>query len=140
MATSTYDPRNVSVVVGTIMVNGFASGSMVKCERNNDTYSLEVGGDGYGVRSRNPNRSGKITIRLLQSSATNISLTAMAASDELLGEGIVTVTVADLNGKTLWSSPEAWVLKPPSSDHQDKASDREWVLECTDLEFFEGGI
>jgi hypothetical protein len=139
MATKNYDPTKICLTVGPFLISGFADGSMVKAERNEDSYKTTVGGDGHVVRSKSPNRTGKVTITLLQSSEANGFLTTLALADQATDTGIVPVMVKDLNGTTLWAATEAWVMKPPSASWEKEAKDREWVLECADLEFFEGG-
>lgn len=147
----TYDPTKVTVTVGSYKLSGFSEGSLVKCERNQDSFKLTVGGDGHQIRSKSPDRSGKITVTLLQSSASNEFLSSLAVMDETgtadpvtapapaPNGGIQSVTVKDLNGNTVWSSPEAWVMKPPSASFEKEAKDREWVLECGVLAFQERG-
>lgn len=152
MTTKTYDPTKVVVTVGSYTVTGFADGSLVKCERNEDGFKLTVGGDGEAVRSKNPNRSGKITISLMQSSASNEYLSSMALLDETGAAGAVTtpraaptasvqtVTVKDNNGNSLWSADEAWVMKPADGDYEKEAKDRTWVLEAAKLTYSERGL
>ena len=135
----TYDPKLVIVVVGGVLMSGFAEGSLVKVERNTDTYKLVIGTDGEGTRSRTNDRSGKITISLMQTSFSNAVLSGFAQLDETANAGVVPVTITDLNGASLYHADNAWVLKPPAGEHGKEAKAREWVLETDRLDWFEGG-
>jgi hypothetical protein len=152
MTTKTYDPIKVVVTVGSHTISGYGENSLVKCERNEDGFKLQVGGSGEAVRSRNPNRSGKITITLLQSSISNEYLSAMANLDEsgVAGAvaapntaptaGVLPVTVKDTNGNTIWSAEEAWIVKPPAADLEKEAKEREWTFETAFLRYSERGL
>ncbi len=135
----TYDPKKVIVIVGGAYITGFSPDSVVGVSRNSDNYKLVVGADGEGTRSRTNDRSGQITISLMQTSASNAVLSGYAIDDEQANAGVVPVTVTDLNGATLYQADQAWVKKPPKGDHGKEAKTREWILETDTLLWFEGG-
>jgi hypothetical protein len=137
--TKTYDPTKICAVVGGALLSGFADGSMIKCERNEDAFKTTVGADGQVVRNKSANRSGKITFTLLQSSQSNAVLSGIALADQATSAGIVPIVIKDNNGTTLWTAAEAWVQKAPGGSFEKEAKEREWVFECADLEYFEGG-
>lgn len=139
MATATYDPTRIVLLLGGVPISGFAQGSMVKAEHNADAFKLTVGGDGSTVRSKSPDRSGKVTISLLQTSDSNATLSSLALLDETTSAGMTPLLIKDMNGSSLWVAAEAWVMKRPAGDFEEEAKDRTWTLECADLEFYEGG-
>jgi hypothetical protein len=139
MLVQNYDPTKVVLLVGGIPVSGYADGSMIKCARNQDSMKLTKGADGQGVRSKSPDRSGKVTVSLLQSSASNGVFSALALLDQASSTGVVPVLLKDNNGKVVWTATEAWVMKPTEASWEKEVKDREWVLECDDLQFAEGG-
>lgn len=139
--TKLYSPDQVCVVFGAERLSGFADGTFVKVERNEDTFQTKVGADGEVTRTRNLNRTGIITVTLLQTSASNAALAALAAADELSPNGVsvLPVLVKDLNGNSLHHAAEAWVKKPAAGEYGKEVTTREWVIEAAVLQTFEGG-
>jgi len=141
MSLSTYDAKQVSVIVDGIIVDGYADGAFVSIEQNEDQFSLQVGTDGDACRSKTNNRSGRITITLAQWSDSNILLSALHAGDVLSpsGDGIVPVLVMDKSGTTICAAEKAWIVKPPTVEFGREAGSREWVLETDNIVMGVGG-
>lgn len=139
MPVFTYDPKQVSVIVGGQIGQGFADGTFVKVERNDPAFNLKVGVDGEGTRAKSNNKSGKVTITLMQSSSFNDVLSGFAAADELANAGVVPVLVKDNSGRSLFACATAWVQKYPDSEFAKEVGTRTWVLETDDIEIFVGG-
>lgn len=139
MAVYQYDPKNVSVVVGGKILKGFADGTFVLCERNEQAYNLKVGVDGEGTRAKSNNKSGKITVTLIQSSSSNDVLSAFALADEASNTGAVPFLLRDNNGTTLVTALTAWVQKFANVEDAKEVSTRVWVLETDELNMFVGG-
>jgi hypothetical protein len=135
---ATYVPEDVSVTVNGADIRGFADGTFVNAERNNQGFTLQVGSDGSPTRSKNPDRSGTITLTLQGSSAGNDTLTALAALDEESSNGVATVVVADNSGRTLCQG-RGWVQKLPAREFAREISNVEWVFECGVLNIIHGG-
>lgn len=134
-----YDPKRIVVTFAGILVQGYAEGTFVNAERNEDQFELSVGGDGRGTRVRNNNRSGLVTLTLQQTSPTNDLLSFRAQLDELNGLGHGSFMLKDLNGTTLCKAEAAWIRKYPNSEYSDTDAGREWTIECEILEMFPGG-
>jgi hypothetical protein len=139
MAVKTYDPKQVSVIIGTRAAQGFADGSFVSVDRNEDAFTLLVGADGEGCRAKSNNKSGRVTLTLMSSSEFNDYLSELALADELTGGGVVPLMIKDNSGSSLYSSATAWVVKHPTADFAKEAGTREWVLETDELIMFAGG-
>jgi len=139
VALKTYDAKAVCVIVGGQIMSGFSDGDMVSIERNEDTFTLQVGTDGESTRSKTNNKSGRFTISLMQTSAANALLTAIAKLDEVGNAGAVPVLVKDNSGSSVYAASQAWLVKPPVGEFGREAAAREWVFECGDLEWSEGG-
>ena len=135
----TYDPGKLSVIVNGFIISGFAEDSLVTAGRREDTWSLAMGADGEGTRSKTNDRSGEIKITLMQSSASNIVLSALAKLDELGNAGVASILIKDDSGFSIYSAEQAWVKKPPEAEFGKSASEREWVFETDNLEWYEGG-
>ena len=134
-----YDPKNVSVIVGGKIISGFADGTFIKCERNEQAWNLKVGVDGEGARAKNNNKSGKITLTLMQTSSSNDVLSAYALADELGNAGAVPVYIKDHNGTSVATALTAWVQKFPDFEDAKEISMRSWVLETDELVLNIGG-
>lgn len=134
-----YDPKKIVLTFAGILVTGYAEGTFVNAERNEDTFELSVGSDGQGTRVRNNNQSGTVTLTLQQSSPTNDLLSTRATLDELTGLGFGTLLLSDLNGTTLCRAEASWIRKPANAEYGDAEAGREWIIECEKLEMRVGG-
>lgn len=139
MAVKTYDPKQVILIVGGFQITGYAEGTFVNIARREDAFTLHVGSDGEGVRSKSNNRSGTVTFHLLQSSHSNDILSAFAKADELTNAGIFPLMVKDGSGSSLYMAQSAWIKKIADSEFGKEAGAREWGLETDNLEAFVGG-
>lgn len=139
MALKQYDPKRVALTFKGILIQGFASGTFVNVERNEDTFSLETGADGNSTRVRSQNRSGKMTITLRAEAPTNDLLSAVALLDERTGLGVGAWTLKNANSTTRVHAQSAWITKPASVEHASEASTREWVFESDNIEMSIGG-
>jgi len=138
-AVKTFDPKKVTVIVGPYSISGYAKGTFIQAEYQEDLYKTVVGADGETTRVRNNNRSGKITITLHNSSLSNADLTALKELDDTTGNGKVPVFIHDNSGYDTAGSPEAWVSKMPAMKKGDDVENYEWVLDCRDFEPILGG-
>lgn len=135
-----YDPKQVAVIIGGHIVGGYADGTFVSIERNRDAFSLSVGADGEGARAKSNDKSGRITITLQQSSASNDVLSGYATNDELNNGGQVPALVKDNNGSSLAEAVTAWVVKKPAMSFGNEIETREWIIESDDMDILVGGL
>lgn len=132
MAVKTYDPAQVIITVNGIIISGYADGTFVTVERDSDSWSKQIGADGDGTRSKSNDKSGKITISLMQSAESNEVLSALALLDEQTGGGAVPVLIKDNSGTSLHVAETAWIVKPATAEYGKEAGPREWVFD-TDI-------
>jgi hypothetical protein len=134
-ATDLYSADQVYITFGTFKLEGRGPDTFCKVERNKDSFSLKVGADGEAVRTRTLDRSGRVTVTLLQTAKVNVSLQAAMLADEASPNGvsILPLMVKDYGGNALWVSPEAWILRPANSEMGAESGTREWVFECANL-------
>lgn len=135
-----YDPAKVSLIVGGHIVQGYADGEFVVAARNNDNFSRVGGADGEQSRSKSNDKSGTITITLMQSSLSNAVLQGFALADELASAGLVPVLIKDSNGSELCTAELAWCQKPSDKGFAKEGGERQWVFETGELIFVGGGI
>jgi hypothetical protein len=145
MALATYNPNQIAAVVCGIPLQGFADGSMIKIEYNEDQVTLKVGAQGDGVRTINQNRSAKITVMLQASSPSNLALSALALLDRPRdrtaagGGGVGASRIQDLNGTVLAFCDATWVVKHATVEYAKESGDREWVFETHDMNVIAAG-
>lgn len=130
----TYDPSQISVIVGGAVISGFAEGTFINVARNEDAFAYVASSTGGGTRTKNANKSGRVTLTLQKSSESNEVLDNYADLDEKSNEGIFSVLVRDNNGKDLHKGESAWIVKKPDSEESKELPNREWVIEVSELE------
>lgn len=135
----TYNPKKVAVICGGFALSGFADGTFVNVAMNEDQWSLQMGTDGEGTRSKSNNHSAQITLSLMQSSDSNQVMQAFWNSDRLSDGGVFPFLIKDNSGRSLWAAEQAWVKKQPDAELAREAGAREWVIETDNLVPFEGG-
>jgi len=128
MAVTTYSPEDVSLSIGGNLVAGFADGTFVVVEREADAMTKVVGADGEVARTRSANRSGMLTLTLLQTSDSNRILGDYALDDEADGSGTFDVLLTDNLDNKVFAS-EGWVKKVPNAEYGSELSNREWVID-----------
>ena len=134
MAVKEYDSASVFVSVGGVPISGFAADSKVTIVRNNDAYTLQMGSDGEAARSKSNDKSGRMTIQLLQTSPSNAILSAFALADEVTpGGAVFPFACKDLNGGSLHTAQTGWIVKKPDAEYVVEAGPREWIIETDDL-------
>lgn len=138
MSLKTYSPAKVSVIVGTVTLEGLAEDSFVSCERNTDAFTKSISNEGKVTRVKSSDRSGMIKITLQASSDSNDYLSSLAISDDLNGVTTYPVIVKDNNGTDLATAPEAWIKKIPNLAKGKDLGKVEWDFECAELIMFLG--
>lgn len=137
----TYDFSQVSVILGGITLSGFHEGTPVKVAYDEDAFSLLIGADGDGARSKTNNRSGTITFSLLQTSAANAQLSALHALDIAgkNGDGVVPLLIKDNSGFSLHTAQTAWIKKFADATYGRDTEVREWTIQTDNLDSLIGG-
>lgn len=139
--TGSYDPAQVAVSVGGVIVTGFSDGDSITARRAEDVYLTRVGTDGGVGRSRNSNKMGEFEIRLLQTSEANDRLSALVAANDLTNDGLVTfpISVFDGSGRSLATASQCWIKTIPEAVFGKEVGERVWVFSAADLSIFHGG-
>lgn len=136
----TYDFDELTFVLGSIIPDDFEEGG-IQIEHSEPTFSMVTSLDGKVTRSKTLNRTAKITVTLLQSSATNDKFATLLTLDRdaANGAGITNLMLKDNSGRSLYEAPEAWIEGPPAATFVREAEARAWVICVSKLERFEGG-
>lgn len=138
-AIKTYAPDKVTVVFGGAILTGYAEDSFIKIEMSTEAFTMHVGGDGEVSRTRNVDRTGKVTVKLKQTSDSNDILSAFYTADITSLQGYLPVIVKDNAGRTVAAGSSAWIQKLPDTEFGKEIGEREWIIDVADLNYFVGG-
>lgn len=132
---TTYNPKKVTVALGSHIASGFAEDSFISVEYSGDGTSYVTGCDGEIARSIDPSNAYTVKVAVLQNSATNAFLQTMYDKDKADGTGTFSVNINDLMGNEKFVGTTAWVTKPAAWGRGKAQSNREWELVVGDGEF-----
>lgn len=139
----TYDADQISITfAGQICDSGFGDGTFVNIDFLEDAFTLKIGTDGEGTRSKSNNRAAKIELTLMQTSLFNAVLSNLHNLDlnSPGGAGLSPLSVTDRAGRSLYTAETAWVKKSPSREYGREANHRVWMLETNSLIALDGNV
>lgn len=134
----TIDPKDVTVIVGGFIIEGFAQ-DQIMVEREANAIEDEIGADGDVARRVTNDRRGTIRITLLQTSRSNLVLSGFAVADELTGAVTFPVAIKDQRGNDVHIAANAWIRKMPATAYKMGVETRVWELRTNYLNMFVGG-
>jgi len=137
-----FDLDQVAVsFLGTDISQGYGEGAAIKIEKVTPTTKWKEGADGSAARSKTGSKLYKVTLTYLSTSGANAVLSAIAQLDEdnPNGAGVGPLLVADLQGATLFASPQSGIETIPPLDLNQEASNVEWVIYAANGSAFWGG-
>ena len=133
MDVLTYDPLKVTLVVGSVAIVGFAEGSMIEVERNEDAITPYVGTQGEVAFAESADKTGTIKVTLMQTSPSVVYLNTLA---KLKGdEAAFPVSIVNMNTNGVSSSgTKARVKKMASEVYDKEVTEREFEIFVADLD------
>lgn len=139
--TRTYDPaKNIFSFLGNLIASGYAKGTFIKVTRNSDSFTLDKGPAGDGVRSKTNDKSAIVELTLQATSQANDVLSALAVADELSASAIGPLFIKETNGTMKCAAENAWIKKQPDLERAEASGSTTWIFECDSLEMFAGGL
>lgn len=135
----TYDPSQIIVTWGAIIMTGFAEGTFITIARNGDLFEKSRGADGSVDRINKNANDFSVTLTLKQTSISNDLISTQMTIDITTNVGALPLTVKDLNGLELFFAAKAWVGKDPDDDYGDALGNREWRFDTGPAAKFTGG-
>lgn len=133
-----YSAREVSVAWGMINFEGFSGDNIVSMEYNSDWTTETISADGKLATAVTPDRTGTVTVELMQNSETHIALTAILAAQETNGDTSVIyrsdLAVADPSGSSGYIARDAYIKKPPTIGLGVDVQTREWTFYAAKIE------
>lgn len=137
-----FDPSRVIVTVGGVNIQGFADGVPIKASRAGDNATFTVGLDGHTGAVINPNKSGEITLTLLQTSASNAVLTSMfkLSAQGFIGSPSVPISITDLSstGTSVFAA-KCHLKRAPDLELGLEIGKPEWVFYAEDIRIVYAG-
>lgn len=124
----TYNPKQVTMALGSHLVTGYADDSFITIDPNGDGVTKKVGCDGEIVRSVSPDDTYVLKLTVLQTSKTNSWLQKKYANDIKNGNGMFPVLIKDLKGGLVFKAANAWAAKPASRGFGKESNNREWEI------------
>lgn len=141
MTVETYDPGEVTVIWGGVILDPpSGQGVMVRVERNNPQANRYGGTGGSQARAIVRDKSGRVTVRTHSASDQNDQIAIQAQLDTVPGGGDThAILVRDSSGRSLHAGENAWLMQIPTEEFDDVVSTIEWVFEVANLDMFIGG-
>ncbi|MCI5850584.1 MAG: DUF3277 family protein [Sutterellaceae bacterium] len=122
---------------------GFGSASAkegITISLANPRNSMTIGADGGGMHSLRCDKSGTVTVRLLQTSSRNALLQAMydaqAISSSAWGNNVLTIVNAGNNETTVCRGVA--FQKQPDRTYAEDGGTVEWVFDCITIDTVTG--
>ena len=136
---ASYDPKQVQVIVDGNPITGFADGTFVEVEFDEQQWNKVTGADGLTSRAKTNNYAGTITVTLLATSNGNDILSNLWNRDRRSNTGVANVLIKDSTGRTVWSSAQTWVQQMPGQAFSKDTEERAWILDSANLVGNAGG-
>lgn len=129
MGVKTYDFNRVVASVNGVPVKGFVDGDGISIEFDEDSWSMVTGADGTVTRSRSNKDTGKITMRLANSSDSNSVFDALAKLDKATSLAVLTIYIFDVLGGSTYVTNDAWIIKDPGKTMGVELGEMEWIFQ-----------
>lgn len=141
MSTKFFDPDQVAISFAGGQLQGFADGEFITVEQLSDGFNDVVGTDGEVARSKSNDQRATITVKLLQTSSSNLFLSGVHNLDLNApnGAGVGAFLMQDLQGNTIVAGQQAWIVKFPDASMDRTPKSREWQIRVAVVSRVEGG-
>lgn len=127
---TTYDAKDVSVIVNGVYLTGFADGTFVSYEKTEDRWAISTGSMGDTARAKVNNPLGTITVTLQQTSPQVSMLNNLAKSGKLVEARVIH---KGSNTEKVGGT-QCFVMKEASGEYGSEISSREFTIEVLDFE------
>ena len=140
MTIKTYDPNQLSVILGVSAINGFAEDSMLSIEVEDAQYNITTDVHGAPTRFKQNKNIAKVTLTLTQSSSSNNTLSSYIEADRINNAGVFPLMIKDNSGSTLFTSTNCYIEQIPTTEFGNDNKNREWVIIAINPSKFLGGV
>ena len=136
-----YNADQYVISMGGVRIQGFADGEFANIKPTRPKFERTVGVDGEVARARNSDRTLIVKLTLLQTSASNLYLSALIQTDMDApnGAGVVPLLMQDISGNSVATAAQAWIVDFPEESYDRGVKTREWTIETGMAIFVDGG-
>jgi hypothetical protein len=129
-----HDMNNVTLVIdGTHKAEGLDS---IRCELDEDEFTVSAVADGMAQFARNPKRTGQFVFTVLEASATNAKMWELWQDGGSFSISMTDRAVPNLDCK----SQKTHIMKRVPIERNLEAPMSEWTCVCTYLDCLGGGF
>ncbi|MGP1567979.1 MAG: phage structural protein [Peptoanaerobacter stomatis] len=129
----TYDPLKVNLVIKGVAITGFADGTMIEIEKNEDAIMPYVGTQGEVSIAENADKTGTIKVTLQQTSPSVQYLNTLAKQKGDDAAFPISVINMNTNGVSA-SGTKARVKKMATETIDKEIKEREFEIFVADLD------
>lgn len=134
-----YSAQNVTVTFLGKVISGFAEGDdVIQVERNKPTMTQTVGVQGDGMYSQTADKSGKITLKLLQGCEENAFLTKKIQASEVGGIATGELIITEVGNDAKVTARKCVIEGMPKFQRGEGNNAVEWTFLSTDINITQG--
>jgi hypothetical protein len=137
-----YSPEKVTAVWGGIVpIKGFEEGTFIEVARASENTRTKVGAQGDVGITINADKTGTVTLTLMQTSESNRYLSALQATQDATGDLIrESLQIKDESGSMLCECLGVHIMTPPVITLADDMSPKTWVFFSEKILYLEAPI
>lgn len=139
MAIKVFDPTKIIVTVGGVSLNDLSASDAVSVEYASDVMTFAKGLNGQLAPVVNPDKSGTITLNVLQESDNNHQLHSLTGvGTNKVNTKPITITITNaLTNKRVVTAAKCWLTGAPSISFGAEAGTTQWkfTAESFELQF-----
>lgn len=137
-----YNPTQVVITYNGVRIQGYGEGDFLTISKQEDDYSEVKGADGDVTVSFNPDDTYDVTLTLNHGSSSNDFMSTQRIAGRASGGVLSTgpLFIKDTQGRDVFISEAAWIVKPADTVKGKEAGDREWTLRAFNGQDFVGGL
>ena len=135
-----YSFLNTTLLVNGVEITGFDEGDdAIELARINDSSSHKIGADGEMSVSISADRSGTVTFRLMQTSDSNLYLSALVSAAENGAFIPIFVQFKDTQGGDIGSGTQGYIPRPATMTRGTGVNNQEWMVTVERLDLLHLG-
>ncbi len=122
--------KNASVIAGILEIEGFGEGDdVVNIEYDADQFTKVTGAKGDVTRVQTADNSCTVTIKLLQTSISNVGLNTLYLADVASGISVFPMIITNLESGEIYSINNAWIQKFPAVIRGQGVNTMDWIFQ-----------
>lgn len=123
-----YDAQKVTVVVGGVIITGFAEKTMVKCSKDENNSSVKYSPKGDSAVAVSHHTGGEIELTLMQTSPSLAYLNLLASK----GTRVPAWVNSNNEVKEQYGGTQAIITKPADAEFSGEITDRKITIKVLD--------